>query len=66
MALVNPHLQSASPALTAGASNAIAADTREGVWITDPDRGLLRCPEPGSVISRAAAYVVVRRPGLGK
>ncbi|HVP00280.1 MAG TPA: two-component regulator propeller domain-containing protein [Bryobacteraceae bacterium] len=27
--------------LTAGASTAIAADTREGVWIADPDRGLV-------------------------
>ena len=27
--------------LTAGATTAIAADTRDGVWIADPDRGLI-------------------------
>jgi len=37
--------------LTAGASTAIAADTREGVWITDPDRGLLHLVDGRSVES---------------
>jgi len=36
VALVNPHLQSASPALTAGASNAIAADTARGFGLPIP------------------------------
>jgi len=34
-----------SSRLTAGASTAIAADTREGVWIADPDRGLVHLVE---------------------
>ena len=37
--------------LTAGASTAIAADTREGVWIADPDRGLLHLVDGRSVES---------------
>jgi len=37
--------------LTAGASTAIAADTREGVWITDPDRGLLHLVDGRNVES---------------
>ena len=37
--------------LTAGASTAIAADTREGVWIADPDRGLVHLVNGGEVES---------------
>jgi signal transduction histidine kinase/ligand-binding sensor domain-containing protein len=37
--------------LTGGASTAIAADTREGVWITDPDRGLVHLVDGRSVES---------------
>jgi len=39
--------------LTAGASTAIAADTREGVWIADPDRGLVHLVNGKSVESIA-------------
>jgi len=37
--------------LTAGAATAIAADTREGVWIADPDRGLVHLVEGRGVES---------------